>query len=551
MKLNQRGFSIVEGLAALGILGVILAVAASVGMILNKSSQYDTRKGALEMVSSSILSTITQQKGWDLTKLNNQSMACARTFPSSCANGATAVVTLYNSEGKKITDPNNDQWGFNTSGEVCTTFKTGQAGCLYRAEVRWYIKCSSAQSCQYPEEQVSLTFQYSGADKFNLESFNFPPRSRSNLAANQSPTASCAKNAMVFVGYGQTLNDGDGGVHVSDSQGCISLMAFRGPTGPVGPQGPAGASGARGPTGPQGPPGTRSYAPSTPTTPTSPVMPPVVVTAPSAPRPPPAATPPIVVAAPDCTIDGVSFASGTSASFYAAPFQRIMCTPMAVNCNGGVASPSGYNFSSCGIFDAGSPLMVVFNSNVNKPEPLVFTSQAEGINFDILGRNSPPRPHTPMRISWYRSSSYYFLTLPDSHGRVRGVDELFGNNTYGPDGSFAADGYKALAKYDGMSADGKSRVGQKDGYITAEDPVFEKLRWWQDDNFDGLAQETELLSMRQMGVEVIDLNADPGYKEKDKYGNETTLKSVVKTTDGRYHLMFDVWFAYEFINMGR
>jgi hypothetical protein len=188
--------------------------------------------------------------------------------------------------------------------------------------------------------------------------------------------------------------------------------------------------------------------------------------------------------------------------------------------------------------------MVHFNSNVEKPEPLAFTSLIDGILFDILGRNSKPQPHTPLRISWYRSAQYYFLALPNEKGEVKGVDELFGNNTFGPDRKFPADGYKALAKYDGRSADGKSVIGKPDGFITQKDPVFAKLRLWNDANFDGRAQPEELKTLDELGVEVIDLNADPNYKEVDKYGNQTTLKSVVKTKDGRYHLLFDVWFNY-------
>jgi hypothetical protein len=234
---------------------------------------------------------------------------------------------------------------------------------------------------------------------------------------------------------------------------------------------------------------------------------------------------------------GSRVTSGTCSDYYA----------QIRTCNNGVVSGNpAYVFQSCYVYEisGGSPLMVHFNSNVDKPEPLVFTSLIDGILFDILGRNSKPKPHTPLRISWYRSPQYYFLTLPDAKGRVRGVDELFGNNTFGPDRNFAQHGYKALAKYDGMTADGKRRIAKEDGYITKKDPVFAKLRFWHDDNFNGVAEPKELHSMEELGVEVIDLHADPRFKETDQYGNKTTLKSVVKTKDGRYHLMFDVWFNY-------
>jgi hypothetical protein len=188
--------------------------------------------------------------------------------------------------------------------------------------------------------------------------------------------------------------------------------------------------------------------------------------------------------------------------------------------------------------------MIHLNASAEKVEPLEFTPQEDGINFDLLGLRAKPKPHAPKRISWYRQPDYYFITLPNAKGEVNGIDELFGDNTAGPDGNFAKDGYYALAKYDGMSANGKTKVGEPDGYITKDDPVLAKLRFWHDDNFDGLAQPNELRTADQLGIDLIDLHADPGFKEVDIYENQTTLKSVARTKDGRYHVMFDVWFAY-------
>ncbi len=215
--------------------------------------------------------------------------------------------------------------------------------------------------------------------------------------------------------------------------------------------------------------------------------------------------------------------------------------------DGALSGNPAYDKTTCvyKLNEPPSPLMIHFNSDVEKAEPLVFGSQKNGVNFDILGINSYPEAFSKKRISWYKSKQYYWVTLPNAKGEVNGINELFGNNTYGRDNKFAADGYKALAKYDGKSLDGKKSAGKSDNLITKADPVFQKLRLWADRNHDGLAQKSELVSLDSMSVEAIDLNADANYKETDKYGNDTTLKSVVKTTDGRYHLIFDMWFKYQ------
>lgn len=179
-----------------------------------------------------------------------------------------------------------------------------------------------------------------------------------------------------------------------------------------------------------------------------------------------------------------------------------------------------------------SPLIVKTENEDHKGIQL--TSQRDGINFDILGENSDPHAHAKKRISWITKSSYKFLVKPDERGRVRGINELFGDNTKGPDGEFAADGYAALAKYD----------LNKDQVIDASDAVYSELMLWSDKNFDGIAQKRELSSLADEGLIAIDLQYDNNFTETDKYGNQTKMKSVVKYSDGSYKLIFDLWFNY-------
>lgn len=191
-----------------------------------------------------------------------------------------------------------------------------------------------------------------------------------------------------------------------------------------------------------------------------------------------------------------------------------------------------------------SPLVIHLNSDINRPEHLILSAPKDGVLFNILGQNSYPVANSPKRISWHRSLEYLYVVLPDANGQVNGIDQMFGNNTMGPDGRFALNGYEALGKYDGTTADGKTQVGPQDGLITRKDAIYERLRLWRDENSDGAAQPHELYTLEQAGVTVIDLHFDPSYYERDRYGNETKYKSVVQTRDGRIHLMFDLWFKY-------
>lgn len=190
-----------------------------------------------------------------------------------------------------------------------------------------------------------------------------------------------------------------------------------------------------------------------------------------------------------------------------------------------------------------SPLVIHLDSDPTKPQPIALSSQADGVLFDLLGASDN---HEYVRISWFTNHDYGFLALPDKNGDVNSIDQLFGNNTVGPDGLFADDGYAALAKYDGKTADGMFQVAKPDGFIDAKDPIYSRLRIWVDLNFDGVAQPNELVSLRRARIAYIDLGYSSDYAETDQYGNQTLMKSVVGHFDGSLDLIFDLWFAYEY-----
>ncbi len=179
-----------------------------------------------------------------------------------------------------------------------------------------------------------------------------------------------------------------------------------------------------------------------------------------------------------------------------------------------------------------SPLIISMDS---KSRGIKLTAPMDGIQFDILGQRSAPIAHAKKQISWLQAGQeYYFITLPNDSSRVLGIDQMFGDNTRGPDGKYSANGYLALAKYD----------DDHDGFITGEDEIFSKLRLWNDDNRDGISQASELFSLEEKKISLIDLHYDKRYKEQDAYGNQTLMKSIVKTEDGQMHLLFDLWFRY-------
>jgi len=124
------------------------------------------------------------------------------------------------------------------------------------------------------------------------------------------------------------------------------------------------------------------------------------------------------------------------------------------------------------------------------------------------------------------------LALPDSNGEIRSIHQLFGDNTVGPDGQKAADGFAALAKYD----------DNRDGLIISQDRIYDKLVLWADRDSDGQADHRQIISFSSTFSEI-----DLGYVsvkpyQKDSYGNETRLRSVARDHSGNYRVIFDIWF---------
>jgi hypothetical protein len=179
-----------------------------------------------------------------------------------------------------------------------------------------------------------------------------------------------------------------------------------------------------------------------------------------------------------------------------------------------------------------SPLFVDLRDQWEKQRHFGLTAPWDGVLFDIMGANAEPIAYEPMQISGFQSSSFAFLALPDAEGKVRGIDQLFGNNTKGPEGKFAENDYDALAKHD---ANG-------DQVIDANDRTYGQLRVWQDPNLDGVADSRELQSLSAIGLKSIDLRHDDRFYERDQYGNEVKYKLAAKTYAGEMKLVFDVSF---------
>ena len=179
-----------------------------------------------------------------------------------------------------------------------------------------------------------------------------------------------------------------------------------------------------------------------------------------------------------------------------------------------------HNQQDMGCDGYASPLMVDLDQ-----DGIMLTPPTEGILFPILS------PDTLHAISWPKYDDDALLTLPDKDGLVSNINELFGDNTVGPDGRKAANGFEALKKHD----------LNHDSVIDVADDVYADLRLWTDLDKDGVSKPSELHTLASKGIAHIDL-AYVASDEVDVFQNQTRQRSTVTLANGDLRLIFDIWF---------
>jgi Ca2+-binding RTX toxin-like protein len=204
----------------------------------------------------------------------------------------------------------------------------------------------------------------------------------------------------------------------------------------------------------------------------------------------------------------------------------------------------GDPFSSIPLADAGfSPTTItqaqqLFNHIEFDLSPLILDLDGNGVStraladgtyFDLNGNGLAES------TGWVGAGDALLVRDINGNGIIDNGAELFGNNTLLANGSWAANGFAALAALD-MNADSQ---------VNAQDADWSSLRLWKDSNANGITDAGELITLAAAGVQSL----GTGYVNygnnapADAQGNWHRQKGGFTRADGSVAAMDDVWFA--------
>jgi hypothetical protein len=203
-------------------------------------------------------------------------------------------------------------------------------------------------------------------------------------------------------------------------------------------------------------------------------------------------------------------------------------------CGSGCTDAMGVCMPSCNANDGtggSSPVIVDVTG-----DGFHLTSAAAGVQFDFFGSGKK------VQISWTNAESDdAFLVLDrNGNGLIDSAKEMFGNITAQPL-SQHPNGFLALAEFDHTAQGGNS-----DGVIDNKDAVFSRLRVWQDKNHNGISEPGELLTLGQVGIDIIGLDYREA-KKTDAFGNQFRFRSQVRDSRGAHvgRWAYDVFLVVE------
>jgi Ca2+-binding RTX toxin-like protein len=189
----------------------------------------------------------------------------------------------------------------------------------------------------------------------------------------------------------------------------------------------------------------------------------------------------------------------------------------AANYLGVLSWPDKVEFLKNSLVSAGSALIVrdPLALDLNGDGIIATRPLQDGTHFDSDGNGFSEAS------GWISSSDGFLVRDIDQSGSIDNGGELFGDQTLLLDGSFATNGFNALAALD----------SNRDGIINSLDTSWSELKVWKDTNSNGVSEAGELHNLTEMGIIGFNLGYDTVF-QRDANGNTLAFAGTFVKQDG-------------------
>lgn len=178
---DERGFTLIEQIIVLAILGFLIAGTASVLPQILAMQKNSGRLATLNVLRSKVISTLRNSQAFQETLTdgaNAGAFVCWTSTPSDCsAIVAPVAFTPVQSDGSRMFGSYNPRGnpghGFDFDGNFCTGYDaaTPNPQCPIRLDLTWLPICPEVATglpCSRPSLQVQLTFSLSMPEELNF-----------------------------------------------------------------------------------------------------------------------------------------------------------------------------------------------------------------------------------------------------------------------------------------------------------------------------------------------------------------------------------------------
>jgi Ca2+-binding RTX toxin-like protein len=171
----------------------------------------------------------------------------------------------------------------------------------------------------------------------------------------------------------------------------------------------------------------------------------------------------------------------------------------------------------------------------NVTSPIVLDLDGNGVQLTHKSKSKTSfdwdRNGTKDRTGWIGKGDGFLFLDRDGNGTVTGSQEL----------SFVDDKYAARSDLDGLTAFDSNG----DSLLDANDDRFNSFKIWRDSNSNGIAEEQEVLTLSQAGVEGVDLAGVPVNRVWEWGDNITVNTGSFIRFDGSRGTFSDVALSYD------